>query len=65
MLKIKTIRSFAKRFRKLSSGKFKYKKSNMRHILIKKTSKHKRQLRSKAIVKKSNLKIINKCLPYS
>ncbi|MCV2528463.1 MAG: 50S ribosomal protein L35 [Candidatus Lightella neohaematopini] len=65
MLKIKTIRSFAKRFRKLSSGKFKHKKSNMRHILVKKTSKHKRQLRSKAIVKKSNLKIINKCLPYS
>ncbi|MCV2506292.1 MAG: 50S ribosomal protein L35 [Candidatus Lightella neohaematopini] len=64
MLKIKTIRSFAKRFRKLSSGKIKYKKSNMRHILIKKTSKQKRQLRSKAMVTRSNLKIINKCLPY-
>lgn len=65
MPKIKTVRSAAKRFKKTSSGNFKYKHANMRHILTKKSSKRKRHLRHKDILSKKNLKLVSQCLPYS
>lgn len=64
MPKIKTIRSAAKRFKKTSSGCFKHKKANMRHILTKKTTKRKRHLRKNKIISSSNKNVINLCLPY-
>jgi len=64
MLKIKTIRSFAKRFKKTASGTFKYKHANLRHILTKKSTKRKRHLRAKSIVSRKETKFIARCLPY-
>ncbi|WGS66217.1 50S ribosomal protein L35 [Enterobacteriaceae bacterium ET-AT1-13] len=63
MLKIKTIRSAYKRFIKKKKN-FKRKHANLNHILTKKTTKRKRHLRSKSIVSKNDLSLINSCLPY-
>ncbi|CUX96412.1 50S ribosomal protein L35 [Candidatus Doolittlea endobia] len=65
MLKLKTARSVAKRFKKMASGGFKRKHANMRHILTKKSTKRKRHLRSKSIVSKGDLSLIVRCLPYA
>lgn len=64
MPKIKTIRGAAKRFKKTSSGNFKYKKTNMRHILTKKTSKRKRHLRKHNTISKCNKNKLVLCVPY-
>lgn len=64
MPKIKTVRSAAKRFKKTASGGFKHKRSNLRHILTKKSTKHKRHLRPKSIVSKGDLGLVVRCLPY-
>ncbi|WDI78406.1 50S ribosomal protein L35 [Candidatus Purcelliella pentastirinorum] len=64
MSKIKTIRSVYKRFKKNSSGLVKHKRSNLRHLLLKKNSKRKRHLRRKAIVLRCDLVHILPCLPY-
>ncbi|BAC24229.1 rpmI [Wigglesworthia glossinidia endosymbiont of Glossina brevipalpis] len=65
MLKIKNIRSVCKRFKKTAScNKFKYKKSNLRHILTKKSTKRKRKLRIKSFATKGDKKLILRCLPY-
>ena len=45
MPKLKTNRGAAKRFKKTASGKYKRSSSHMNHILTKKSSKRKRQLR--------------------
>lgn len=50
--KIKTCKSVVKRFKKTGCGKFKYKQACSRHLLTKKSSKRKRQLRGLLIVKK-------------
>jgi large subunit ribosomal protein L35 len=63
MPKIKTNRSAAKRFKKTGSGKFTYGKSHANHILTKKTTKRKRQLRRKQIIKTSDLKEVRLLLP--
>lgn len=65
MPKIKTIRSVSKRFKKTASGNFKHKKSNLRHILTKKSTKRKRHLRTKTTVSKNDLRLIIPCLPYA
>ncbi|MCR3755259.1 MAG: 50S ribosomal subunit protein L35 [Candidatus Westeberhardia cardiocondylae] len=65
MLKIKTVRAVKKRFKKTSLGKFKRKRSNIRHILTKKSSKRKRQLHLGCIVSKDKKRLISSCLPYS
>lgn len=64
MLKIKTIRSVAKRFKKTNSNRLKYKKSNLRHILTKKSSQRKRNLRATSFTNLGEKKIIFRCLPY-
>ncbi|AKC60516.1 50S ribosomal protein L35 [Blochmannia endosymbiont of Camponotus (Colobopsis) obliquus] len=64
MFKIKTINSVKKRFKKTSSGTFKYKHANLRHILTKKSSKRKRHLRHKSIIATNHLVRIKKFLPY-
>lgn len=45
MPKMKTDKTVAKRFRKTGTGKLMHVQRNKRHILTKKTSKRKRQLR--------------------
>ncbi len=62
MPKIKTKKSVIKRIRKLSNNKFKYKKSNLQHILTKKKKKRKRHLKKKTIINKINTKKIIKNL---
>ncbi|GHV86292.1 50S ribosomal protein L35 [Spirochaetia bacterium] len=64
-IKMKTKKSAAKRFSFTGSGKVKYKKQNLRHILTKKSSKRKRNLRHAGILSDDNVKVIRKqLLPY-
>jgi large subunit ribosomal protein L35 len=63
MPKIKTNRSAAKRFKKTGTGKFVYTKSHKSHILTKKTTKRKRQLRQSQMIKNSDLKELRLLLP--
>ena len=65
MPKMKTKKSAAKRYSFTGSGKVKYKKQNLRHILTKKSSKRKRNLRHAGILSKDNVSMIKKTLlPY-
>ena len=63
MPKIKTHRGAAKRFKKTSSGKYKHKQSHARHILTKKDTSRKRQLRGTKIVEHCHEAQINQMLP--
>jgi large subunit ribosomal protein L35 len=62
MPKLKTKRAASKRFRKTANG-FKRGQSHRRHILTKKPSKRKRQLRRESHVSESDVKRIKQCLP--
>ncbi|CAL4319329.1 50S ribosomal protein L35 [Buchnera aphidicola (Neophyllaphis podocarpi)] len=64
-MKIKTLKSAYKRFRKTASGSFKRKKANLRHLLTKKTTKRKRHLRSKVMISKGNMRSVTLSLPYN
>ncbi|HKK34025.1 MAG TPA: 50S ribosomal protein L35 [Desulfomicrobiaceae bacterium] len=64
MPKIKTNRSAAKRFKTTGSGKVKRNKSNMRHILTKKSSKRKRQLGKSTTAAQCNVGSIKQLCPY-
>lgn len=64
MPKLKTNRAAAKRFTKTGSGKLKRNKAYKRHILTKKTTKKKRDLRKQAMMDKTNEKVMKKILPY-
>ncbi|MCL1927416.1 MAG: 50S ribosomal protein L35 [Treponema sp.] len=64
-IKMKTKKSAAKRFSFTGSGKVKYKKQNLRHILTKKSTKRKRNLRHAGILSEDNVPVIRKkLLPY-
>lgn len=64
MPKIKTNRSAAKRFKKTGRGKIKRNRPFKGHILTKKTSKRKRQLRKSALVHSTDVKRVKKLVPY-
>ena len=64
MPKMKTSRAAAKRFKLTGSGKLKRNKAYKRHILTKKTTKRKRNLRKAALVDSTNEKNMKKILPY-
>ena len=65
MPKIKTKRAASKRFSLTADGKVKYKKMNLRHILTKKTTKRKRNLRHGGILQEcDSAKIRKQLLPY-
>ncbi len=64
MPKIKTSRAAAKRFKKTGSGQLKRSKAYKRHILTKKTTKRKRNLRKAAMTDSTNVKNMKKILPY-
>lgn len=64
MPKIKTKRAAAKRFKKTGSGKLKRNKAYKSHILTKKTTKRKRNLRKGIMTDETNVKNMKKILPY-
>lgn len=65
MPKMKTKRAAAKRFSLTGSGKVKYKKMNLRHILTKKAAKRKRHLRDAGILSEADsAKVRKQMLPY-
>jgi large subunit ribosomal protein L35 len=62
MPKMKTRRSAAKRYSFTGTGKVKYKKQNLRHILTKKSTKRKRNLRKTGILSSDNVPVVRKKL---
>lgn len=64
MPKMKTRKAAAKRLKVSSSGKVKYKKQGLRHILTKKSTKRKRNLRHAGILSEAEQKRAKKMLPY-
>ena len=64
MPKSKTKRAAAKRFSTTGTGKLKRNKAYKSHILTKKTTKRKRNLRQPAITDQTNVKNMKKILPY-
>jgi large subunit ribosomal protein L35 len=64
MPKMKTRKSAAKRYSLTGTGKVKYKKKGLRHILTKKGQKRKRNLRHAGILSDSEVARIKKLLPY-
>lgn len=64
MPKMKTRSAAAKRFKKTGSGKIMRMKANKSHILNKKTTKRKRNLRKSTITDATNVKNMKKVLPY-
>jgi len=65
MPKMKTKKSAAKRYSFTGTGKVKYKKQNLRHILTKKSRKRKRNLGKVGILSADNTAVIKKrLLPY-
>ncbi|MBA3015697.1 MAG: 50S ribosomal protein L35 [Proteobacteria bacterium] len=64
MPKMKTNRGAAKRFKMSASGKIVRSKAFSSHILTKKTTKRKRNLRKSALVDPTNAPNIKKLLPY-
>ncbi len=65
MPKIKTHRGAAKRFRKTASGKFKCGHANRSHILTKKATKRKRNLRRTNYADPADAGRITRMLPYA
>ena len=64
MPKMKTNRSAAKRFKKTGTGKIVRNKAYKRHILTKKSTKNKRNLRQDVVVDATNMSNMKKILPY-
>jgi len=64
MPKMKTNRGAAKRFKCTGAGKIVRRKAFSSHILTKKSTKRKRNLRQSAVVDDTNLKGIKRLLPY-
>ncbi len=64
MPKIKTSRAAAKRFKKTGTGKLMRNKAYKSHILTKKSTKRKRNLRHATIADETNVKNMKKILPY-
>ena len=64
MPKMKTNRGAAKRFKTTGSGKIVRRKANANHILTKKSTKRKRNLRKSIVLDAANLKHIAKLIPY-
>ena len=64
MPKIKSNRAAAKRFKVTGTGKLKRNKAYKSHILTKKSTKRKRNLRQATITDATNVKNMKKVLPY-
>ena len=64
MPRMNTSRSAAKRFNVTGTGKLTRFKANKRHILTKKSTKRKRNLRKPTTLDKTCVKNMKKILPY-
>jgi len=64
MPKMKTNRGAAKRFRCTGSGKIARRKAYTSHILTKKSTKRKRNLRKGTLVDSANLAGVKRLVPY-
>jgi len=64
MPKMKTNRGAAKRFKKSGTGKVMRSKAFTSHILTKKTTKRKRNLRKDTEMDSTNVKAVRRMLPY-
>ena len=64
MPKMKTNSAAAKRFKRTANGKLKRMKAYKSHILTKKTTKRKRNLRKATTADATNVKNMKKILPY-
>lgn len=64
MPKLKTRKAVAKRVSVTGTGKIKRTKANKQHILTKKSTKRKRNLRKATTVDATNVKVMRKELPY-
>lgn len=64
MKKLKTHRGAAKRFKITGTGKVKYKKANLRHLLTGKSSSRKRSLGKADTLNTTQSAIIKRMLPY-
>lgn len=64
MPKMKTKRAAAKRFKTTGTGMLKRFHANKSHILTKKTTKRKRNLRKPEMTDQTNAKVMKKILPY-
>jgi large subunit ribosomal protein L35 len=65
MPKMKTKSGAAKRFKALGSGAVKRTHANLRHILTKKTTKRKRQLRGMSGIDATDTRRVRAMLPYA
>lgn len=63
MPKMKTRKSASKRYSFTGTGKIKYKKQGMRHILTKKNSKRKRNLRKAGVLSAPETAKAKKMIP--
>ena len=63
MPKMKTNRGAAKRFKKTASGGYKRAQSHKNHILTKKSTKRKRQLRPQLQVDAADKALVRRMLP--
>jgi len=64
MPKIKTNRGAAKRFCKTSSGRIRRNKAYTSHILTKKSTKRKRDLRRATLIAKADERNVAQLIPY-
>ena len=64
-MKLKTLSGAKKRFKMTASGKIKRNATKRRHILTKKSTKRKRQLRGAAYADKTCVAAIKKMIPYA
>lgn len=65
MPKMKTKSAAKKRFKPRASGSIKRAHATKRHILTKRTTKNKRQLRGMVSVHESDMKSVKRMLPYA
>ena len=64
MPKIKTKKGALKRFKRTGSGKLRRNRAFASHILTKKSSKRKRNLRKSTLLDKTDIKKVARLLPY-
>ena len=64
MPKMKTNRGARKRFKVTKKGKVKFFHANKRHILTKKSTKLKRQLRGSDFLETGDADLVKRLLPY-
>ena len=64
MPKVKTKRAAAKRFKMTGTGKLVRHKAYKSHILTKKSTKRKRNLRKAIVTDETNAKVMKKIMPY-